>query len=134
MDLTPIFVVGSIVLGLYKTIELFVRRRERMMLIEKLDGEMLNELVRNGGLPQMQAEPRKTGVRFAVLHIAAAMLGLGTGLIFNFTVLASMFYISNDVVPWYVRESCNAGSVLLFTGLALVISFIVEYKLLRNEK
>ena len=133
MDLTPILICGIFVLGVYKLFELFIRRRERIMLVEKLEGEALNEFIRNGGLPQTQMKPRKTGVRFFVLHIAAAMLGLGTAFVFNFTVLTS-FYTFNYDLPWYLRDACNVGSILLFTGLALIISFIVEYRLLQKEQ
>ena len=130
MDLTPVFVVGFIVLGIYKVIELFVRRRERLMLMEKLDGEALGEFIRNGGLPQSSFPQRNTGIRFGVLHFAAAVLGLGIGMVCGFSVLFTVFSPNVlDHLPWYLRNMCEAGSVLLFVGLALVISFIVEYKL-----
>ncbi|MCH5330105.1 MAG: hypothetical protein J1E04_03995 [Alistipes sp.] len=133
MDLTPVLVVGFIVLSIYKVIELCVCRRERVMLIEKLDREGLAEFIRNGGIPQNMLRPYGGSNRhFGIMHLAAAMLGLGTGLVFTFSVLAGFFDF--DHFPYYGRELCSGGFILLFTGLALVISFIVEYKLTARKK
>lgn len=129
MDLTPIFICGIFVLGFYKLIELCVRRRERIMLIEKLEGDALNEFIRNGGLPTGSSR-NNIGIRYGILHFAAALLGLGTGLVFTFIVL------SQKVVdmPYFYRNACSGGSVLLFTGLALIISFIIEYRLTQKKE
>lgn len=130
-EFVPIFVVGIIVLGIYKVIELFVRRRERLMLVEKLEGEAFAEFIRNGGIPS--TEPRKTGLRFGVLHFASAMLGLGLGLVVTFSI-SSTFFLEDFHQYWHIRQLCEGGCVLLFTGLALVISFIVEYKLTHKKE
>ena len=130
-SLVPIFVVGIIVLGIYKVIESLVRRRERLILVEKLEGEALAEFIRNGGLPSI--ELRKTGLRFGVLHFASALLGLGLGLVVSFSVSSALF-LENFHDHRYMRELCEGGCVLLFTGLALVISFIIEYKLTHKKE
>lgn len=131
MSLTPIFIVGFLVLGFYKLVELFVRRRERIMIIERLENETFNEFVRNGDIPHISN--RYARMKFGVLHFAAALLGLGLGIIISFTVL-STFYVYNPDLPWYYRDACEGGSILLFTGLALVISFVIEYKLTHKKE
>lgn len=132
MELTPIFVVGFIVLGFYKILELFVRRRERMMLIEKLDGEAFNEFIKHGGLPQNYMLPHRSGVRFGVLHLAAGLLGIGLGVVVSYTILSAIMSCGMDQ-PWFYRNACQGGCVLLFTGLALVISFVIEYRLTHKK-
>lgn len=137
MDLTAIIVVGIIVLSIYKVIELSVRRRERIMLIEKLEGEALNEFVRKGGLPYNPSQPSSNiGRRYGVLHIAAAMIGLGVGMM-SYILLTS---VNNSVgngdisADYYLRQMSSGGMIVLFTGLALVISFIIEYRMTRAEQ
>ena len=131
MDLTPIFICGIFVLGFYKLIELCVRRRERIMLIEKLEGDALNEFIRNGGLPTGSSR-NNIGIRYGILHFAAALLGLGTGSVVTFIVL-EIWQKSVDM-PYSYRNACSCGSVLLFTGLALIISFIIEYRLTQKKE
>lgn len=131
MSLTPIFIVGFLVLGFYKIVELFVRRRERIMIVERLENEAFNEFVRNGEIPHISN--RYARMKFGVLHLAAALLGLGLGIIISFTVL-SAFYVHDPDLPWYYRDACEGGCVLLFTGLALVISFVIEYRLTHKKE
>lgn len=132
MELTPIFVVGFIVLGFYKIIELFVRRRERLMFIEKLDGEAFNEFIKQGGLPQGSVLPHR-GSRFGVLHLAAGLLGIGLGVVVAYTILSAIMSCGIQQPKFYL-EACQGGCVLLFAGLALVISFVIEYKLTHKKE
>ena len=133
MSLNSVFIVGFLVFGFYKLVELFVRRRERIMIIERLDKDAFNEFVRNGAVMHPSLPDSGRRMKFGVLHFAAALLGLGLGIIASFTI-CSAFFIHNSDFPWYYRDACQSGCVLLFMGLALVISFVIEYRLAHKKE
>jgi H+/Cl- antiporter ClcA len=78
MELTAIFIVGFIVLGVYKLFELFVKKRERLMLIEKLvslpSSTEVPEPIR---LPKILFEKQDYGSW--PLRISLLLIGIGLG-------------------------------------------------------
>lgn len=127
------FVVGVITLGIYKFFELLICRRERCMLIEKLDSNALVDYLKfmPMGLRIGSPVPVRTvqeGVS-GVLKVGCLLLGLGFGLLFGFMLLNWCAYDTS----YEMRSVIYGGSVLCFGGLGLIVSFIVERSLVRKN-
>ena len=121
-------VVGIITYGFYKLFELFVCRRERLNIIDKL--------AENTALPTDKLSldgyfrPRFS---YGGLKAGCLLIGIGLGLLIGFFIcfLSSPNYI-NDYKSFSVRQlsSIIYGScVLLFGGIGLVTAFIIELKI-----
>ena len=105
----------AIIFGVvYKLFELFVGKKERMMLIEKLSSE---ELMKGG--TKRPALPLST-FTFSSLRFGCLMLGLGLGLLAGFFVyeITSLIY---------------GACVLLGGGLGLLVSFLIEWKISKKN-
>lgn len=124
MDLTPIFIVGFIVLGIYKVIELFVRRRERILIIEKFSGAAAS--MNSDALKAMMSDslslPKSSGP-WSTLKWASLALGMGLG-IFGACML-DVFCLP-DSVSWTVQSSIFSSLALIGAGLGLLIAFLCE--------
>ena len=102
-------VVGVITLGIYKFFELLVCRRERRMIIDKMDG---NALIVSG-----------------TLKAGCLLLGIGFGLLFAFMLLNWCAYDAS----YEMRSIVYGGSVLCFGGVGLIVSFVVERNIVGRE-
>ena len=92
-------VVGIVCAGIYGLFELFVRKRERLAIIEKI--------------------------------------GIGLGLLVGFIINMCMATNSYYDDGWYRHEvagTAYGASVLLFGGIGLIIAFVIELKLGKNNK
>lgn len=132
--LIPIVVVATVTLGIYKLFELIICRRERRMIIEKMDGNALIDYlklmpmgIRTGAPVPVRAV---SGVTSGAFKTGCLLLGLGLGLLFGFMLLNWSCYDAS----YEVRSVVYGGSILFFGGLGLVVSFVVERALSRKEK
>lgn len=119
-------VVGVVTLGIYKFFELLVCRRERRMIIDKLDSNALIDYLKfipmgiRIGAP-VSVRPVTGGVS-GTLKAGCLLLGIGFGLLFAFMMLN---WCACD--PSYeMRSIVYGGSVLCFGGIGLIVSFVVE--------
>lgn len=135
MDFISIpLVVGMVTLGIYKLFELFVKRKERILLIEKLNIQPQESL-----LPDTSF--LSSGPKFSkgALKAGCLLLGLGLGLLIG-------FIISHNMVPdfmhvdfgtnWAIRQTVGiiyGASVLMCGGLGMILAFIIEMKLNKKE-
>ena len=72
-------VMTIITLGIYKLFELFVCKKERIMLIEKMD--------ERGLLPQMDTPKlRGSSFSFSALKIGCLLAGMGLGLLLGYLI------------------------------------------------
>ncbi|MBP1639058.1 MAG: hypothetical protein H6Q17_641 [Bacteroidetes bacterium] len=136
MDFITIpLVVGMITLGIYKLFELFVRRKERLSIIEKL-GEKLDISV----MQQKMSLPfRFDGqFNFGTLKVACLLLGVGLGLLVGYAIVV-------NTVPGFNLDTFDnrfsqgasvvyGASVLLFGGLGLLVAFLVEMNYIKKKK
>ncbi|MDR0538157.1 MAG: hypothetical protein LBH04_09010 [Tannerellaceae bacterium] len=131
-------VVGICVSGVYSLFALFVQRRERLLIIEKLiekfDGTALSGKI---NLPSFGPQ-----ISFIGLKAGCLLTGIGLGLLFGFMLNASLwstgiynFGNTNhyDHVVRRLPEVAYGASVLLFGGIGLLIAFILERKI-SNKK
>ena len=126
-------IFGIVTLGIYKIFELFVGRKERLLMIEKW-GNTPEGLAISGKMPY----PFKTEKSYVALKFACLMLGLGVGLLVGF--LISSYWQSllplAERTAYHTRETIGivyGASVLLFGGLGLLVAFLLERKFSREQ-
>jgi hypothetical protein len=136
MDFITIpLVVGMITLGIYKLFELFVKKKERLTIIEKL-GDKLDVSVMQ---TKLSLPVRIEGqFNFGTLKVACLLLGIGFGLLVG-------YFICLNTVPGFNSDNFNnnayqaagviyGASVLLFGGLGLLAAFMVELNYSKKNK
>ena len=126
-------VVGIVCAGIYGLFELFVRKRERLAIIEKI-GDKLDASAFDGklGLPHYMRN-----FSFSSLKAGCLLVGIGLGLLVGFIINMCMATNSYYDDGWYRHEvagTAYGASVLLFGGSGLIIAFVIELKLGKNNK
>lgn len=120
-------VMGIITLGIYKLFELFVRKKERLIIIDKI-GDKLTPDILNGKIDFPTNIPKLSS---SALKFGCLFMGLGIGMLVAFAV---HYNFADFVESSYQIKSAIYGScVLLFGGLGLITAFIVELKLGKNR-
>lgn len=129
--LVPILVVGTITLGIYKLFELFVCRRERMMLLERMLASDLKELPRF-------SYGWRVRFSFSALKWGCLLMGIGLGVLLGYAICWNTIpgFPGDDL--YYPSDSIVAvifgASVLLMGGLGLLVAFLVELKLGKKDE
>jgi len=129
-------VVGIITFGIFKLFDLFVRKKERLAIIDKIGDKFDTSLIENKFSFPVAAN---TGNNlFSTLKIACLLLGVGLGLLIGY------FICLNSVAGYNTMELKNnafeisgvvyGASVLLFGGLGLLVAFMIELKYSNNKK
>ena len=126
-------IVGTCVAGVYGLFELFARRKERMMIIEKL-GEKLDPAAVTGKLQLSSSLPFFS---FSALKGGFLLSGIGLGLLIGFIINAilwssGLYTQSGEYHSRYLHdmpEIIYGAAVLLFGGISLIAAFIVEIKI-----
>ena len=90
--ITGWIVVGIITLGIYKLFELFVGKKERLTMIEKLGDKLDPSMLGNRlslplpvGTPFMSSSP----ISFSALKFGWLLLGMGLGLLTGYIICAT---------------------------------------------
>ena len=128
-----IFIVGFLVLGIYKLFALFVRRRERMAIIERLENKDLAEWAGKSTLRfRIDADSDLTpALNFTMLRICVLAVGLGLGMFMSgmsraLAMRMGMVQSYNDIVM------VQFGVMMLCTGLVVGLGFLIEYWIRRK--
>jgi len=121
-------IVWICVSAVYGLFELYARKKERLAIIEKMgekfDGSLLE---RKMGMLNLSIKS------FSSLKIGCLLVGLGLGLLVGLwmnTALLSGNY--QGIADWKINNMTGVAygaSVLLFGGLGLLVSFIIERKM-----
>ncbi|MCD8177451.1 MAG: hypothetical protein LUE98_08520 [Tannerellaceae bacterium] len=130
MGLTPVLVVGIIFLSIYKIFELFVRRQERIALIEKLSENMdLSNIQKQlSGMNHL----RISG--FGSLKSGCLLIGLGLGMLVAYIVVTKEGLSHSNWGDSSAIGIIYASCILLFGGASLLIAFIIEMKLSKKKE
>lgn len=118
---------------LYKFFELIICRKERRMIIERMDPASLLDYAKisglrvGGGVPSESPRPRHAAAW--PLRIGAVLVGLGLGAVVGI-IMVKQVCLSDNLggILGGVHEMIT-GCVLFMGGLGLLMAFIVEYKL-----
>lgn len=118
---------------LYKFFELLICRKERRMIIERMDPASLLDYAKisglrvGGGVPSESPRPRHAAAW--PLRIGAVLVGLGLGAVVGI-IMVKQVCLSDNLggILGGVHEMIT-GCVLFMGGLGLLMAFIVEYKL-----
>ena len=136
MDFISIpLVVGIITLGIFRLFDLFVRKKERLAIIEKIGEKFDPSMVENKfSFPMTNSG---SGA-FGTLKIACLLLGIGAGLLIGY------FICLNSIAGYSTMNLQNnaneisgvvyGASVLLFGGLGLLVAFVIEMNYSKNKK
>ncbi len=127
MDITPIFVCAIVFGCIYKIFELFVRKNERLRIIDKVEQIGALPAVDTRKLTSLFSEPSDN--RFTALRWGLLAVGIGIGLVCYVTASVCESSIREN---WKLESTLCSALVLLGGGLGLVIAFIIENKL-RNK-
>ena len=124
-------VCGIFVLGFYKLFELFVCKKERLAIIEKMGEKFSSDMLEN-----KIKLPSVGNLSFSALKFGCLFVGLGLGLLVAYlictTTLEGYAEMSSDRFNWNLRETISViygACVLLFGGAGLLTSFLIELKI-----
>ena len=120
-------VMGIITLGIYKLFELFVRKKERLTIIDKIGDKLTPEILSE----KIDFSTNIPKLYFSALKFGCLFMGLGIGMLVAFTVHYNFadFVESSYQIIGAIYGSC----VLLFGGLGLIIAFIIELKICNKK-
>ena len=118
-------IMGILTLGFYKLFELFVCKKERLLMIEKLGDKLSPDMLKD-----KISLPSVGNISFSALKFGCLFVGLGLGLLVALFIHYGMVdFIDKD---WNVKSVVYGSCVLLFGGLGLLIAFLVELNI--NKK
>lgn len=118
-------IIGIIGFTIFKLFELYARRRERILIIEKLTSEDLAKNTTVGDL-------KIGGFSFSALKGGCLLMGLGLGLLTGFIINININL--NGGYTYETRSIIYGSCVLLFGGISLLSAFIAELKLCNKKK
>ena len=123
-------ICGIFVLGFYKLFELFVCKKERLLIIEKMGEKFTPEMLGN------KINLSSVGnVSFSALKFGCLFVGLGLGLLAAYLICRTTiddYVVRNADWNWEVKQTISViygACVLLFGGVGLLASFLVELKI-----
>lgn len=128
------FIIFSFI---YMVFELFARRGERKMLIEKIVeigkadvGRYLNEYLGNTGMANIFRMRSHGSIRGALLMLGIG-IGVMAGFFINYLLVGDAYLTSNrhwDVCNEEVVIVIYIASVCIFGGLGMLIAYFIERK------
>jgi hypothetical protein len=127
-----VFIVGIVFFSFYKIIELFIKLRERRLMIDKM-GQVSPEMLQSN-ISSLQTTQNKIfkSNQFLPLRLGAVAIGIGFGWILGLILkgymsLFSTYYNSD-------RESALIATTALCAGIALLIVYFIERKAVKDTK
>ena len=135
------FIAAPLIIGLiayftYMTFELFARKKERLSLIEKMGQDLapIDPSVLKSQFTSLL--PTFSKKSFTSLRIGCLITGLGIGLLVGLFIV---LYMRTSNLEYGHRghelhSIALCSSVLIFGGLGLIISYLVEKKDLKKEE
>ena len=112
--------VGIIFWTIYKTFELLIHRKERLMFIQKLSELSVKENINLSGI----FGESDCGAKYAGLRFGCLFLGIGLGLLVGYYLTGPGMFTSD--MRSFASIAIGA-SVLLCGGAGLLCSFLVEH-------
>ncbi|MDR3061401.1 MAG: hypothetical protein LBU57_04735 [Dysgonamonadaceae bacterium] len=134
-DLMAICIVGIITLGIYRLFELFVRRKERLSIIDKLGEKISSEEIK-GALSLPVFMKMDYSYSSWALRISLLMIGIGLGAIVAFII---QYQVIGDLLlqntDWEIKrnlrgfqETIYFSCIAVFGGIGLLSAYLIEWK------
>lgn len=135
-ELMAIVIVGIVTLGIYRLFELFVKKKERLAIIDKL-----GDRISSGEIEKALNFPvfRKINYSYSswALKISLLMIGVGLGAIIAFfiqyQVIGDLLLQNHDA--WEVRRNLHGfqeiiylSCIAVFGGIGLLSAYLIELK------
>lgn len=126
MQITPILVCAIIFTALYKIIEIFVHKKERIILVDKLEKLDLSK-ENNLDFAKILGEGNKNWA----LRVGGLLLGIGSGVLIGYLIAQASGLYTGDFsrVDRQQLTVIYSSCTLLFGGMGLLVSFFAERKL-----
>lgn len=124
-------VVGIITLGIYRLFELFVRKKERILMIEKLVDKLENI---NPDFEHVMSPNFLPRNKYASLKGACLLIGLGLGLFVGFLI---HFWITESFtkpIRFDINGVIYGAPIFICGGIGLLLAFILELKLSKKNQ
>jgi predicted nucleic acid-binding OB-fold protein len=118
----------------YKLVELFARKKERIMIIERLS-QISSTNIENLDISRIFGESKSFSNKFLALRIGSLLMGLGLGLLVGIGIANNIYGVSSSI-SYETLQSMSVvygASTLCFGGLGLIIGFIVEAKMSKDK-
>ncbi|MDR1680696.1 MAG: hypothetical protein LBS12_02795 [Prevotellaceae bacterium] len=116
--MAEIIIVPTIFISFYLIIELFVHRKERLMIIEKATANPSfegNDILKKAPVPS-----------FSGLKLGCLISGLGLGFLTS-ALLNICFHVTiYEYQSWWYSRSIDIACILLFGGLGLIVAYLIE--------
>jgi len=126
-DLAPILICAIVFITIYKIFELFVRRNERLAMIEKLSVGIDPQVLRTQlSLPVYKNE----NYSFWAIRIGLLLVGLGLGV--GIAAIVDILVVPPAINGQIYHEFRSTISVLypafaaIFGGIGLVVAYFIE--------
>ena len=126
-ELVPIFVVWTVFYYTYKLIGLYARRKERLLMIEKMNA------VGDVGIDDKELFAHS----FTALRVNCLLIGVKIRLLIKVIIQTMLVNAGYDMNQWADRklfEISLTACVLLFGGLGLLVSYPLERKFFPPQK
>ena len=128
-------VCGIFVLGFYKLFELFVCKKERLLIIEKLGEKFTPDMLEHNISFSSIEKFSSSALKFGCLFMGVG-LGLLVGYLICSTTLQGYAEMGSDRFNWNLRETYSViygACILIFGGLGLLTAFLIELKINKNK-
>jgi hypothetical protein len=140
-EIAGICICGIVFLSVYKTFVLFVRKKERLIIIEKLTVLSENEeFSKSLHLPDVSFS--KTDYGSWSLRISLLLIGVGLGCLLSFFTQYYLFDSFSDynVNDWRIQNRVsdikvivNFSYIAIFGGIGLLIAYLIESKKTKKD-
>lgn len=121
-------IIGIVCAAIYGLFELFVRKKERLAIIEKI-GDKLDA----SAFDMKIGLPRLASGSFSSLKAGCLLSGIGLGLLIGFLISGTVGLNLDDRMGREIISTVYGASVLLFGGIGLIIAFVIELKLSKEK-
>lgn len=122
IELTPVLVVGIVFLAGFKIIELFVHRKERLNLIDKIENDIK---LGSKGEFDLKIFSDNSGKRYSAIRYGCLLVGFSLGVIVAIIIHVNCIdlfeQLRNKPIPMLYLASS-----MLFGGIGLLISYALE--------
>lgn len=123
MNLDAVLIVGIIAFGVYSLFALFVHRKERLKIIDKMDLSRPTDSDVKVNMNIWSGDKKFTALRAGLL-----LAGMGLGLLVAFLIILVNFEKIMRMGSTQTSTLIYTAAVLFFGGLGLLVAYLIERK------